>query len=169
MPSAMPVGWLQTTIAGPWRGMFSSPATSTCSAIMSASDCMTAAPGIGSSASPILMVRSYCSTRCSSGRTQRDARAAAAQPGRPLLDQLVDDLAHGAPYRDSLTPAVTSAPAAQPLAAAQQPADDLAGVAREAGQRREPLELGPHQRLPAGVEHPPGAEASRPAGRWSAG
>ena len=28
-PSAMPVGWLQTTIAGPWRGMFSSPVTST--------------------------------------------------------------------------------------------------------------------------------------------
>ena len=61
-------------------------------------------------------------------------------------------------YRDSLTARVTSAATAQAVPAAQQTADDLAGVARQAGQRGEPLELGPHQRLPAGVEHPPGAE-----------
>ena len=59
MPSAMPVGWFATTIAGPERGTFSSPFTSTWRPIMSASACIAAPAGIGSSASPTRAVFSY--------------------------------------------------------------------------------------------------------------
>ena len=76
MPSAIPVGWLADHHRRPVaRDVLEPGRPRRGGAIMSASDCMTSRAGIGSSASPILTVRSYCSTRCSSGR-------ATATPGR---------------------------------------------------------------------------------------
>ena len=69
MPSAIPVGWFATTIAAPWRGMCSSPSTSTWRPIISASASMMWADGSGSIAWPIFTVRSYWRIACSSGRT----------------------------------------------------------------------------------------------------
>ena len=131
---------------------------------MSASDCIAAPAGIGSSASPTRAVVSYWRMRWSSGRASAHQRSLPPEPGRPLLDQLVHDVAHAALVSSHLDPRVTSAAGLSRPRGAQQPADDLAGVARQTRPRRQPLELAPHQRLPARVEHPPGAERGGEAG-----
>ena len=130
---------------------------------------MTASAGIGSIASPTLTVRSYCRIACKSGRTT-------ATPGPRRRSQGARSSISWSMTSRIMPPSiswqldffVTSAAASGGFHA-QQPADDLAGVAREAWQRRQPLELAPDQPFGGPRRTSASSRGSSPSAPWSAG
>ena len=173
-PSASPVGWLAAITTRPFAGSLDAPSVRTCIAISSAAKSMIAAPrqtlhtidpGLG------LVI---AESGIEQATRQPAAERATQQCRRPLLDQLVDDVAHGAIAGPSSCAGCTAMadpnddkPARCRLAA-HWPRPSLAPSVRSAPRRRSRSSCGRarHTSPPAPRRARPGRSA--PAPPWTA-